>query len=241
MATTKKAVPAVIEYPESDGKPMAETDLHRDIMVDVIYRLKARYAKRDDVYVTGNLLVYFVEGNPWICLAPDCFVAFGVPPGERTTYKVWEEGKFPTVVFEITSKTTEREDMLSKFRTYQDTWKVKELFLFDPTEDYLEPSMLGYRLSRGELKPIKPVGGRLASKELGVTLERDGTRLVLRDAKSGRELLLPAEAEAEETRRKLRKAQKECELAEAARDAGQAELERLRAEVEALRNRRSPN
>lgn len=241
MATTKKTVPSEIEYPESDGKPIAESDLHRKIMADVIDRLIARYATQDDVYVTGNLLVYYVEGNPWVCLAPDCFVAFGVPSGDRTTYKVWEEGKFPAVVFEITSKTTQREDMQSKFRTYQDVWKVKELFLFDPTEDYLEPSMIGYRLSRGELKPIKPVGGRLPSKELGITLERDGTRLVLRDAKSGRELLLPAEAEAEETRRRLRKAQKERELAEAARDADRAELERLRAELDALRSRQPSN
>jgi Uma2 family endonuclease len=241
MATTKKAAPAEVEYPDSDGMPMAESDLHRKIMNEVIDRLIARYAKRDDVYVTGNLLVYYVEGDPRVSLAPDCFVVFGVPSGDRRIYKVWEEGKFPTVVFEITSKTTEREDMGKKFEIYQDTWKVKELFLFDPTEDYLDPPMVGYRMSRGELKVIKPVGGRITSKELGVTLERDGTRLVLRDARTGRELLLPAQAEAEEARRKLRKAQKERELAEEARDTERAELDRLRVEVQALRTRRPPN
>src|SRR5262249_29136487 len=39
-------------YPESDGKPMAETDIHRDWMVCIIERLKWRY-RRKRVYVSG--------------------------------------------------------------------------------------------------------------------------------------------------------------------------------------------
>jgi Uma2 family endonuclease len=214
MTMVRKAA-AEIEYPESDGKPMAETDLHRRIMTEVIDRLLARYARRDDVYVTGNLLVYYVEGSPKKCLAPDCMVVIGVKAGDRRTYKTWEEGAFPSVVLEITSKKTKREDVTTKFQIYQNIWKVKELFMFDPTEDYLEPSLAGYRMSRGELKLIKPTNGHLTSTELGITLERNGTWLVLRDAKTGKEVLLPAEAEAE---------------------AAKAEVVRLRAELDALRN-----
>jgi len=184
-----------ITYPESDGKPMAETDIHRDEMIDLIGRLQARYADRDDVYVSGNLLVYYVEGNPKKCLAPDCFVAFGVPTGRRRTFQTWEEGTFPAVVFEITSRKTKGEDTGKKFRLYRDVWKVRELFYFDPTCDYLDPPLVGYRLVRGTLKPIRPTLGRLTSTELGITLEADETRLVLRDEVSGADLLLPAEAE----------------------------------------------
>ena len=43
--------PRVIEYPSSDGKPMAETPVHRDVMIDAIQILKRRYANRSDVYV----------------------------------------------------------------------------------------------------------------------------------------------------------------------------------------------
>ena len=203
MATWQKTPPAEVEYPESDGMPMAESDLHRDAMFDLIYRLKARYAARPDVYVTGNLLVYYAEGDPHVSLAPDCFVAFGVPNAERTVYKTWEEGRFPAVVFEITSKTTEREDVRKKFDTYQDLWRVKELFLFDPTDDYLDPSLIGYRMSRGELRPLKSVGGRLTSKELGITLERAGTRLLLKDAATDEPLLTEAEAEVARLRKEL--------------------------------------
>lgn len=214
MASAQRVV-RQIEYPESDGKPMAETDIHREIMVDLIDRLKARYDGRGDVYVSGNLLVYYEEGNINKSLAPDCFVVFGVRPGDRRTYRIWEEGQRPAVVFEITSRKTKKEDQGDKFQLYESVLKVNELFLFDPTEDYLKPSLIGYRRSRGELKPIKPVGGRIASKELGITLERSGTRLLLRDTITGSEVLTRAEA-------------------------AEAEVARLRKELDALRKKQSP-
>jgi hypothetical protein len=115
------------------------------------------------------------------------------------------------VVIELTSKTTQREDLSAKFDTYQNVWQVKEYFLFDPLEEYLEPSLLGYRLSRGELRPVKPTKSVLLSKVLGITLSREGWRLVLRDPASGKEL----------------------PTVEAA--AAEAEIARLKAELAALR------
>jgi hypothetical protein len=47
-----------IDYPETDGKPMAESDLHRDLMFYIIHRLQ-RYFAGKRVYVTGNLLLYY--------------------------------------------------------------------------------------------------------------------------------------------------------------------------------------
>lgn len=43
-----------IHYPESDGRPMAETDLHLDVMFDLIHALKTRYAGDPDVSPTGQ-------------------------------------------------------------------------------------------------------------------------------------------------------------------------------------------
>ena len=57
--------PEEVYYPESDGKPMAETDLHRDLMSDLIQSAKYRFRSTPDVYVSGNLLVYFVEGHSY--------------------------------------------------------------------------------------------------------------------------------------------------------------------------------
>ena len=78
-----------IEYPESDGEPMGETDLHRDWMTRIIDLLKQRY-RGQRVYVSGNLLVYYEEGDPTKHVAPDAFVVLECSPHRRRTFKVWE-------------------------------------------------------------------------------------------------------------------------------------------------------
>lgn len=68
-----------VYYPSSDGKPLAETDLHRDEMVRCIETLSAAFADDPHVYVSGNLLLYSEEGNPRRSVSPDVFVVRGVP------------------------------------------------------------------------------------------------------------------------------------------------------------------
>ncbi len=58
-----------VDYPESDGMPMAETDGHRDLMLDLIAATRHHFRDVPDVYVSGNLFVYFVEGDPSGCVA----------------------------------------------------------------------------------------------------------------------------------------------------------------------------
>lgn len=58
MATTPRpSANREIDYPTSDGKPMAETDVHRQDMIDLIETLQDHFADDPDVYVTGNLLL----------------------------------------------------------------------------------------------------------------------------------------------------------------------------------------
>ena len=208
-------------YPTSDGQPVAETDDHRELMFDVIPLLAEWFADDPDVYVSGNLFVYFEKGKPQRVLAPDAFVAFGVEKRRRKSFKTWVEEVFPSVVFEFTSASTSREDLGEKFKTYQDVWRVKEYFLFDPLDEYLDPPLLGYRLTKGKLQPIRMVKGKLTSKELGITIERDGAELILRDAKTGRRL---------QTAEGKQRAQ-----AERRATALEAENDRLKAELDALR------
>lgn len=77
-----------IIYPESDGKPMAETDIHRQIMIDFIEMLKNHFHFQPDVYVSGNLLLYYEEDNPKKSVAPNVFVVFGVEKKQRRTYQL---------------------------------------------------------------------------------------------------------------------------------------------------------
>jgi Uma2 family endonuclease len=217
-----------IEYPTGDGKPMAETDLHRSDMTDVIQELEDYFAARPRVYVSGNLLLYYEEGNQRKHVAPDVLVALQVPKEpKRDHYLVWKEGKAPDFVVEITSKSTKREDQETKFAIYRDILRVSEYFLFDPSAEYLEPPLQGYRLVGGDYVPIDPVAGRLPSEVLGLHLERDGETLRLFDPATGTRLLTRLEGREAAERR--------AQAAEADRRRLAEENERLRREIEALR------
>lgn len=179
-------------YPTTDGKPMAETDHHRNQMTELIHALQRWFAADSNTYVTGNLLLFYEESNRRKHVSPDCFVAFGVPNHARINYLLWDEAP-PAVAFEITSSSTKAEDTKKKFTLYRDTLKVKEYFLFDPFEDHLTPPLQGYRLRAGQYASIRPVAGRLPSHQLGLHLERVGTVLRLWDPASA--AFLPTDGE----------------------------------------------
>ena len=143
-------MPEVIEvsqvyYPESDGKPMGETDDHRNAMVRHIELLQ-HYYEGQKVYVSGDLLVYYERGNSKKFVVPDAFVVKGIRPRKRRTYKIWVEGKAPDVVIETTSRRTSSKDLHSKPELYA-RLGIKEYFLFDPHKEYLSPQLQGYRLT----------------------------------------------------------------------------------------------
>ena len=254
-----------IDYPESDGKPMAETPIHMQVMWDVINVLIAWFAKRR-VYVWGNMFLYYVLGDPRKSVSPDVMVVKGVNKArKRRTFKVWEENnRTPSVTIEITSRKTRREDTVTKFALYQDVLKVREYFLFDPFAEYLDPPLKGYRLRNGVYQPIQAIDGRLPSRELGLHLEANGDELRLWDPATQQWLPTQKEAhqQAEEARQQAeaqrhqaeaqrqqaeaqrQQAEAQRQQAEAAqrleaeaRQQAQAETERLRAEVAALQAR----
>ena len=224
-----------VVYPTSDGKPMAETDLHADLMVYFKEALRAFYAQpgqQRTAYVSGNNFLFWQEGDPKKRVSPDCYVVFDVTPGPRDSYMAWKEGgKLPAIVFEFTSCKTQREDTATKLPLYERVLQVPEYFQFDPTGDYLNPRLQGFRLdSNGAYRPIPLAGDRMHSEQLNLdlVLERDTVRLY--DPVRNAFLLTPQEqaarAEAEATR---------AEAEAAARAAAEAENERLRTELDALR------
>jgi Uma2 family endonuclease len=172
-------------YPESDGKPMAETDIHRQLLSDLVFTLETFFQKQPDVYVSGNLLIYYVEGNPKKRISPDIFVARGVEKRQRRIYKLWEEGAAPQVMIELTSRQTWREDLQEKWRLYEQLG-VEEYFIFDPEYDYLDDPLVGYRLKDGKYKMMNAPDRRLRSKVLGLELVDTGETLRLFDPNSGR-------------------------------------------------------
>ena len=95
------------------------------------------------MYVSGDLLLFYEQGNTRRHVSPDVFLVRGVPKWDRPNYLTWVEGKGPDVVIELTSKTTRVEDATTKPDLYRTKLGVQEYFLFDPTEDYLDPSLQG--------------------------------------------------------------------------------------------------
>jgi Uma2 family endonuclease len=223
-----------VEYPTSDGKPMAETELHRDDMIDLIQTLQDYFAETPLVCVSGNMLMFYEEGNRRKHISPDVFVVRGIPKKQRENYLIWQEGKAPDLVIEITSKSTKREDQQKKRELYRDVLRVPEYFLFDPTDDYLTPPLKGFRLLEGEYVPIESVDGRLPSKVLGLHLERDGQELRLYDPQRHSRLLKPSE-QARAAKQQAESAEQRAKSLEAFNRETKAELERVQGELEALR------
>lgn len=191
-----RAIPTRNGYPTTDGKPMAETDWHRILMGWLIEMLKEHYAGQSQVYVSGNLLVFYERGNRRKHLSPDVFVVRGVEDRLRENYLIWEEARGPEIVIELTGSSTRKEDTDKKLRLYRDVLKVREYFLFDPNGDYLVPRLQGNRLRGGAYQTIRPVEGRLPSQVLGLHLEGVGNLLRLWCPQRQAWLLTPPEARA---------------------------------------------
>jgi len=221
MATTSPQMiqphqPHQGEYlPESDGKPMSETDAHRDAMVELLNALKEYFRRDPQVYVTGNIFLYYLdENNVRQSVSPDIFVVRGIEKRPRRIYKLEDEGKAPDVILELTSSNTKVEDLGNK-RVICATLGVREYFLFDPYGETIQPPLRGFRLEGGDYVPM--VGTRLTSEVLGLDLRLEENQLRLYDHRTGERLLTHQEAQA-------------------ARQAAEAELARLREELARLRD-----
>jgi Uma2 family endonuclease len=225
MNVTTTQQPPVVRngYPTASKRPLPDGDWPRDLMRILIDVLRHWFAGQR-VYVSGNLLLFYEEGNRRRHVSPDVFVVRGVDNHQRPNYLIWEEGRAPQFVIELTSSTTHRTDTGSKLALYRDTLRVREYFLFDPDGDYLEPRLQGFRLREGAYRPIRPVQGRLPSQVLGLHLEGDDTMLRLWDPATSAWLPTPAERRQQAEQRAEHAEQHAAGLAE--------EVERLRRQLQ---------
>jgi Uma2 family endonuclease len=204
---------------------MGETEIHIREIIYLFEALIELLQREPEVYVGADMLLYYVEGNPRKFVVPDVFATLGVPRGERRIYKLWEEGRPPSLIVEVTSDSTRNED-ISRKKTLYEQIGVEEYFLYDPLQDYLHPPLQGFRLVDGRYQPI-PAGadGAVLSQTTGVTLriEERGIRAV--DTGTGEPILSNEEVRAAHQAAKERARAAEDELARL-----RAELDRLRAE-----------
>ena len=192
------AEPRRIHYPESDGVPMSENDFQAAAIFSFRSALVTRFAHRSDVYVAGNLFVYYEEGNPARSVSPDLFVVFGVANRLRRTYRIWDEGKAPDFVLEVVSPSSGRRDLVEKRRLYR-ALGVSEYFVYDPGGTEGGSNLTGFRRWGRRYVRLRAdagaeSGGEMLSEVLGMRLRPEGVRLRLVDPRTGRAVPIPPES-----------------------------------------------
>ena len=205
-----RAAPTLV-YPESDGEPMAETPKHQQVMIDCMDIMRNHFRGLTDVYIGGNMMLYYEEGNPRKSISPDVFMVRGVSKQELRTYKTWEQQPTLDFVLEVASPSTYTRDFNEKMEIYAKILKVKAYCIYDPYHE-IDPYFVGFRLVGENYEQIPFVDDRLPFEVLGLEFgERDGALRLYNPVTA--EWLYPA-------RERL--------------DRAETELEKLRAALERL-------
>ena len=216
MTMPTSSVPE-IEYPDSDGKPMADNTLQFQWIVKIKENLDTQYQDDANVFVAGDLLWYPVEGRSDISVAPDALVAFGRPRGYRGSYMQWREaGIAPQVVFEILSPNNTKAEMQRKLDFY-DRYGVEEYYLYDPES----PTLSAWIRQAGKLRPVAESNG-WTSPRLGIRFDLSGAELVIFHP-NGKPFLTLGDQTTETEQAERRAKQERHEKVEAQRQAEQAQ------------------
>jgi Uma2 family endonuclease len=230
-----------IEYPERNW--IAQSIAHGDAVLQAAAALRNHFRERTDVLVAMELAVYYRRGDSQRWLQPDVLVVFGVSPENRSSFRIWEEGKAPDWVLEVASPATADNDAEHKAREYARIG-VREYWRLDPDGTLMGSALAGYEAGGGPYALVQPVAsnGRerrylspVLGLELGSRRQARGTVLVLRDPRSGEE----TDGALEEAERRRRIAERDARAARqeasAARQEASAADERVRALEEQLR------
>lgn len=230
IPTPQTEAESTIVYPSSDGEPVAETFVHLYAML-VTIEVLTQYLQGQQATVLGNQFIYYAQGFPRLRVAPDVMVIFGVAPGGRDNYKIWQEGKVPSVIFEMTSQGTRSNDEVFKKTLYAQLG-VQEYWLFDPKEEWLEPALQGYRLRGEEYEPISDG----ISEPLKLRLVHEGQLIGFYRQDNDERLLIPSELAVALKQEALarQQAERRAEEAEHAQLEAQQKLERLQAKLQEM-------
>ncbi len=170
----------VIYYPAELEKEMGETAFHFKFIRLLSALLESFFLSRSDVLTAANMMVYFDKGsiNKW--LAPDIFVCFGVENTLRRSFKTWEEGVFPQIVFEIASESTFEKDLGEKRLSYA-RLGVEEYYLLDPEREYLPSPLMAFRRENGRLVSVNIEDNRAFSPIMNLEIIDTGKSFRLFD------------------------------------------------------------
>ncbi len=211
----------VLEEPENiiippcdlwSDEPPLESDLHREQIELLLTCLKWWWQERNDYYATGNLTIYYSQEHITTrdFRGPDFFVVLGTDNHPRRSWILWaEEGKYPNLIVELLSNSTQKVDKTTKKQLYQDTFRTPEYFWFHP--ETLE--FQGFRLMSSKYQAIEVTEeGWLWSEQLELFLGvRDGK---LRYFTQDKQLVATPEERATVSQQQLEEERKQKQLAQ---------------------------
>jgi len=259
MTTTPILAPADPELEEPDWVPPApptdlifddgvplESNRHRIAMNALIDAYHEFRADARDYFAGGNMFVYYstnqVRNQDF--RGPDFFVVLNVDGQKsRQGWVVWEEGgRYPDVIVELLSPSTESVDRKEKKDLYEQVFKTRNYFIYDP----FQPSKLtGWELDADfKYRMLVPnERGWLWSAVLGLWLGSwtgeilNDTAAWLRfyDEQGNLIPLAQEQAEAERQRAETERQRAETERQRAETERQRAETEGQRAEAERQR------
>jgi Uma2 family endonuclease len=171
------------------GRPLPETDLHRNERSYLVEALQDRFREAPDVTIAGGLPLCYHDRKPRLAVVPDVLVARGLARAKepRQAYRIWEEFRPPVCVIEVASAATVLEDAEKK--DLYERLGIAECFLHDPAGESLFPGLQGFRLVAGAYQPIEPeADGSLISRTLHLVLRPETGWLRLADPVTGEPL-----------------------------------------------------
>jgi Uma2 family endonuclease len=223
-----------------------ETPQHLKAMMVLIDSLRHAWADRQDVYIGGNMFVYFspdqVRNQDY--RGPDFFVVQNARPNpDRQAWVVWEEGgRTPDLVVELLSASTKEFDLDGKKSIYRKKLKTPDYVVCDPLAP--DSSLQGWHLQAQRYQKIPPNDrGWLWCDSLGLwlgtwygTIKQDTATWLRFFDVTGQLLLLPEEDERDQKQEALRRAadeqrQKEEEQRQKEAERRQKEEERRQKEA----------
>ena len=228
-------------YPETDGKPMAATDMHRRFLIWVLQVLEAHFANTQ-AYISGDIMMYYVISDTRnIAVSPDVLITFGIEQKARRVYRVSKrDNPAPDFVMEFTSKATHEDDVGRKMDIYA-MIGIRNYFLYDAEGLYLPAPLMGFELVGDRYARISEgVDGGIHSSALNLDFHlRAEAGLGIYDPVLAEWLKTPAEAAAlradqETIERQAAEARADQESARADQEATRADQEATRADQETI-------
>jgi hypothetical protein len=235
MPVSTQVSPALVD--ERDSYPIHEED---DVPEIDPHERQVRYARDalqttfPDRYVGGNLCIYWEQGNRRRYIAPDLFVAHGLPAVPRPrVYLLWED---PPVSFVLEVISRETAAMVAKNRgIYRRHLQVREVLEVNAVRHQVQL----WRLGPAGYEAVAPeASGRLCSQELELEFNLDENDFLWIYTPTGDRLLTYEEESLRRTEAEVRVREAEVRVREAEVRVREAEVQAREAEVRATEEAR---